>query len=346
MPSLKDFKSMVEDCINETIERKFISIHHQPDFYVDDIKNLYNSTLSLSQKFSLFYNREIVGKTDKQPIDAMSFIAQCRADSYKNVMNPDHLQYTAMSRLYELLPPDLSPETIEIIQNVKLHAEYQSHEDKRLLKAVDILTHIKSNNLRAEIDLQLAFSSHMSLCASYADDSHVKSIEQGEANDLKTAAYMIEKYMPHLKELQTKPLDMQQFIRDQKAAQNDENKLHIPSMKQVCSFIPIMRTVDNYARDHKVLSAREVAPIKKALLATNGRDVKSVISGLVSAKINMFRTIDQSARTPEEIVEAKNKASYLFRWVLRDVEGAFKLGYALVVPEGKTKQAEMSMSVA
>lgn len=345
MPSLKNFKHMMEDCINDTLEKKFVAYSRQNNFNVDEVKELYNSTIELSRKFGLFYNRTIAKQNENEPIDALSFVAQLRADSYKDFTQPDQFQYTVMTKLYEALPIDQTTETKNIVHNVKLHAEYQALEDPRIKESVSMLGYMKSNNLRAELDLQLAFADVMGLCASYSDDPTVRSREKAEADNMREAAKMLERYMPHLNEQTQKPLDMKEFISDQKAALSNENKLNIPAMKQVCSFIPIMRIIDDFERNTKQLEAISIRPLKMALLAVNGRDVKSVVSGLVTSKISIFKSIERLGASEDETKRMKERASYIFRWVLRDVEGAFKIGYALVAPTNKKyRTPELSMA--
>lgn len=349
MPSLKEFKCIMEDSINDTLEKSFNEMHGHRDFIVDEIKNMYNSVVSISQKFNDFYAETLKKQDANHPVEALSFVAQMRADSYKNVMSIDQLKYTIMSKIYDALPSELNQETQTLIKNVKAHAEYQALSDRRLTQAVEILTCIKSNNLRAELDLQQSFASSISLGASYSDCFKSRQAEYAEATNLRQAAEMIIKYMPHLKETEPKPISMEQFILDQKKANEPiTHKLHIPSMKQVCSFIPTMRTIDSFIMENREFNKDSILLMKKALLAVNGRDVKSVISGLVAAKISIFKTIENDGRgkSEQQIREMKEKASYMYRTVLRDVEGAFKLGYALVVPSKQVSNQSMSLSVA
>ncbi|MEG0869470.1 MAG: hypothetical protein RSD49_17225 [Hafnia sp.] len=347
MPSLKEFKCIMEESINDTLEKTFTKLHGDRDFIVDEIKTMYQSVVSISQKFSDFYSQTLEKQCANEPVEALAFVAQLRADSYRNVMAVDQLKYSIMSKIYEKLPSELNSKTVELIQNVKVHAEYQALTDRRLKQSVDILTCIKSNNLRAELDLQLSYASAMSLQASYSDSMEERTREQGDANDLRVAANLIIKYMPELNEQALKPLSMEQFIRDQKqASEGIVHKLHIPSLKQVCSFIPTMRTVDAFVRENPDFDKNNVLLLKKALLAINGRDVKSVVSGLVTAKISMFKNIEREGHNEETTKVMKDKASYLYRTVLRDVEAAFKVGYAMVVPAKHTQSATSQLSMA
>ncbi|MDU8350463.1 hypothetical protein RYA05_01015 [Pseudomonas syringae pv. actinidiae] len=342
--SLKELKSALETAINTQVDKVLVEPYYVNLRYVEgEVKKLHKTAMAISTGFKKLYSESYESEKRGKPIDVQNFLSEVISANRGSFGEMDNYVEATLTKLQDSLPVSHSPETKALIQRMvaeidKLIAAPGGKDDGGLRSARTSILGVRSSNILAEINTAKEYSSNLALCASYSDDAKTRSSEGAYASSLYHGLDVASKLLPPAPKKDANEATPFDFT-------GHDVIFTCPGLKQSAAFIPIMNRINDFAGKNRDLDFMKVVELKRPFIGQGGRDIESIVNGIIKNKAKILGDLDASRTISEDRkTEIRKEFVVLLRNTLLELKTTFRTGASYVASPAK-QSTETSLSM-
>lgn len=341
--SLIELKTELETAINTQVDKVLVEPYYVNLRYVEgEVKKLHKTAMAISSGFKKLYADNFESEKRGKSIDVQDFLSEVIATNRGSFGEMDNYVEATLAKLKDSLPVSHSPETKVLIQRMVAEIDKLivagKGDDSGLRGAKTSILGIRSSNILAEINIAKEYSSNLSLCASYSDDAKTRSSEGAYASSLYSGLDAASKLLPPIQKKEVTDAPAFDFA-------GHDVIFTCPGLKQAAAFIPIMNRINDFASNNRDLDFMDVVELKRPFIGQGGRDIESIVNGIIKVKGKILGDLDASRKISEDRKsEIRKDFIVLLKNTLLELKTTFRNGASYVAsPRKQASEASMSM---